>query len=338
MTPARTKKPELLCPAGTPSALRTAVEAGADAVYCGFQNATNARNFAGLNFTEAELRQAVAFAHARGAKVLLTLNTFPPAGAMDLWKRAADAAADIGVDAVILADPGVAAYCAERHPGLRRHLSVQAAASTPEAIAWWHREFGIARAVLPRILAAGEIRDLVRAIPCEVEAFLFGNHGLMVEGRCAMSSYLTGRSTNMDGSCSPASHISYEHNLAGDMTMRLGSFAVDCFACGQSAGYPTPCKGRYVSTEQPGGYHAFEEPVTLNLAPILPEMMAAGVAALKIEGRQRSKAYVRMVVGAFRAAIDDIAEGRAPAMASLLSLTEGGAETTGAAGGGGRWR
>ena len=86
------QRPELVCPAGTPAGLRTAVDAGADTVYCGLQNATNARNFPGLNFTPAELEQAVAYAHEHGAKVLLAVNTFPPAGQFDLWREAIDLA------------------------------------------------------------------------------------------------------------------------------------------------------------------------------------------------------------------------------------------------------
>ena len=128
------KRPELVCPAGTPASLRTAVDAGADAVYCGFQNATNARNFTGLNFTPDELARAIAHAHAAGTKVLLAVNTFPPAGKFDLWKEAIDLGARLGVDAFILADIGVAEYAARAHPAVRRHLSVQAAASSPEAI------------------------------------------------------------------------------------------------------------------------------------------------------------------------------------------------------------
>ena len=89
---------ELICPAGTPAALRTAVDAGADAVYCGFQDATNARNFPGLNFTPEELAASVAHAHERGTKVLLALNTYPPAGKVDLWRQAADTGARLGVD------------------------------------------------------------------------------------------------------------------------------------------------------------------------------------------------------------------------------------------------
>src|SRR3974377_2586520 len=101
-------RPELVCPAGTPAGLRTAVDAGADAVYCGLQNATNARNFPGLNFTAAELQGAVAYAHARNARVLLAVNTFPPAGRFELWREAVDLGAALGVDALIVARMGVA--------------------------------------------------------------------------------------------------------------------------------------------------------------------------------------------------------------------------------------
>ena len=101
-------RPELVCPAGTPAALRTAVDAGADAVYCGLQNETNARNFPGLNFTVPKSSRSLAYAHARNAKVLLAVNTFPPAGKFQMWKDAIDGAAKLGVDAVIVADMGVA--------------------------------------------------------------------------------------------------------------------------------------------------------------------------------------------------------------------------------------
>ncbi len=119
------KRPELVCPAGTPAALRVAVDAGADAVYCGFQNATNARNFPGLNFTVEEMAQGAAYAHERGAKVLLALNTFPPAGETRLWKEAVRNAVRMGIDALIVADIGMAHFVAAKYPHQRLHLSVQ---------------------------------------------------------------------------------------------------------------------------------------------------------------------------------------------------------------------
>ncbi|MDW4551478.1 peptidase U32 family protein [Defluviimonas sp. D31] len=321
---------ELVCPAGTPAALRTAVDAGADAVYCGFQNATNARNFPGLNFTPDEMAEGVAYAHRKGAKVLLALNTFPPAGKFGLWQEAADLGAKYGVDAMIVADMGVADWIRRTHPGQRLHLSVQAAASSPEAIRYYVEAFGIRRVVLPRILTVPEIRALAAEIPCEIETFIFGNHGLMVEGRCSLTNYATGLSTNMGGVCSPANDVEYRREADGSMSTRLGAFTIDRFAPDETAGYPTICKGRYRAPCRPDGYYAFEEPISLNLSRLLPDLMAAGVHAFKIEGRQRSRAYVRQVVAAFRAAVDSIRAGREPELANLLALTEGQKETQGA--------
>ena len=321
---------ELVCPAGTPASLRTAVDAGADAVYCGFQNATNARNFPGLNFTPAELGRSVAYAHARGAKVLLALNTYPPAGKFQLWRDAADLGADLGVDAFIVADIGVADYIARNHPAIRLHLSVQAAASSPEAIRYYVQEFGVKRVVLPRILTIPEIREIKSEIPCEIETFIFGNHGLMVEGRCSLTNYATGLSTNMDGVCSPAADVEYIRDDAGNISTKLADFTIDRFAPSENAGYPTICKGRYTTPHRSDGYYAFEEPISLNLARLLPDLIKAGVNAFKIEGRQRSRAYVRDVVGSFRHAIDAIQSGDDPDLKSLVALTEGQKETQGA--------
>lgn len=323
-------RPDLVCPAGTPAALRGAVEAGADSVYCGLQNATNARNFPGLNFSVEELRSAIAFAHQRGAKVLLAVNTFPPAGEFALWRDAVDAGATLGVDAIIVADVGVAAYAAAAHPRQRLHLSVQASASSPEAIRYYCSEFGIRRVVLPRILTVAEIKKIAAEIPCEIETFIFGNHGLMLEGRCSLTNYATGQSTNMDGVCSPAAEVRFEPGADGTMTSRLGEVALDRFAPGETAGYPTICKGRYSTACRNGPYYAFEEPVSLNLAPMLEDLVRAGVQAFKIEGRQRSRAYVKAVVAAFRSAIDALQAGREPDVASLVALTEGQRQTEGA--------
>ena len=330
-------RPELVCPAGTPASLRTAVDAGADAVYCGFQNATNARNFSGLNFTTAEMRGGVDYAHDKGAKLLLAINTFPPGGKTDLWKSAIDDGVCFGVDALIVADIGVAEYVSQNHPDQRLHLSVQAGASSAEAIQYYCESFNIKRVVLPRILTVKEIKAIHDEIPCEIEAFIFGNIGMMAEGRCSLTNYITGVSTNMDGVCSPASHVKYEEDKARNLTTKLGDFTVDCFSCGENAGYPTVCKGRYLVDHREEPYYAFEEPVSLNLTSLLPDLMQAGVTALKIEGRQRSRAYVRSVVSAFRNAVDGYMAGENPELSGLLALTEGHRETAGAFGGK-KWR
>lgn len=324
------KTPELVCPAGTPAAFRTAVDAGADAVYCGLQNATNARNFPGLNFTADELAGSIANARNGRTKVLLAVNTFPPAGKLELWRDAIDLGAGLGVDAFIVADIGVAEYAASAYPDTRLHLSVQAAASSPEAIRYYCGEFGVRRVVLPRILTVAEIRALKSEIPCEIETFIFGNHGLMVEGRCSLTNYVTGLSTNMDGVCSPAADVHYERAPDGSVTTKLGEYAIDCFGENEQAGYPTICKGRYLAPVREEAYYAFEEPVSLNLAALLPELIDAGVDAFKIEGRQRSRAYVRNVVSNFRKAIDATASGGTAPLADLIALSEGQKQTEGA--------
>jgi O2-independent ubiquinone biosynthesis protein UbiU len=331
------RRPELVCPAGTPAGLRAAVDAGADAVYCGLQGETNARNFPGLNFTPEEVEHSVKYAHARKAKVLLAVNSFPPAGRFAQWRAAVDVAAATGVDAVIVADLGVADYAARSYPNMRLHLSVQAGASSPEAIRFYCAEFNVKRVVLPRMLTVPEIADLHRQIPCEIEAFIFGNIGMMAEGRCSLSSYVTGQSTNMNGVCSPPTEVHYEEDAARNLTTRLGPYVIDRFACGESAGYPTVCKGRYLCKARNDAYYAFEEPVSLNLSALLPELMRAGITALKIEGRQRSRAYVKSVVSAFRKAVDDLMDGQEAGFHSLLALTEGSRETQGAFAGK-RWR
>jgi O2-independent ubiquinone biosynthesis protein UbiU len=322
-------KPELVCPAGTPASLRTAVDAGADAVYCGYQGPTNARNFPGLNFTVAEMADAVSYAHDHGAKVLAAVNSFPPAGHTDIWKKAVDDAVDCGADALIVADIGVARYCNNNHPDQRIHLSVQAGASSAEAIKFHCQKLNVKRVVLPRILTVAEIKKAHDEIPCEIEAFVFGNIGMMAEGRCSLTNYVTGKSTNMDGVCSPANFVHYEEGEDRQLKTRLGEFTIDCIARGESAGYPTICKGRY-NTAHRREYYAFEEPVSLNLTRLLPDLMRAGVTALKIEGRQRSRAYVKAVVSAFRKAVDAYSEGGEPDISNLLALTEGHRETQGA--------
>jgi len=319
---------ELVCPAGTPAALRAAIDAGADTVYCGFRDCTNARNYPGLNFDVEELAEGVAYAHERGRKVLVAINTFPIAGEPEPWHRAIDNAAAVGVDAVILADIGLLDYATRRHPDLRRHLSVQAAASNPLSIAFYRDTFGIKRVVLPRILELAEVAAIIEQIGIETEVFCFGSVGTMSEGRCFLSSYLTGLSPSSEGVCAPASHVAYKEE--GDCIHScLGGVTLNKFAKGEPAAYPTPCKGRYVAKGKAS--YLFEEPVGWNVIDILPQLKAAGVTALKIEGRQRSRAYVAEVVGTFRKAIDAHAAGVAEVdTGSLHKIAEGGKQTLGA--------
>ena len=317
---------ELVCPAGTPAALRVAVDSGADAVYMGFRDETNARNFPGLNFSVDELDEALDYAHARGAKVLLAVNTYAKAGNGEPWTRAVDNAAKLKVDAIILADIGLLEYARASHPDLRLHLSVQASASNARAINHYVKEFGIRRVVLPRVLSVTEIHAINQKIDIETEVFAFGGMCPMAEGRCSLSSYITGKSPNMNGVCSPASHVSYMQQ-GQELKTNLANFTINKFAPHEQAGYPTLCKGRFTAGGETG--YLFEEPTSLNVSRILPELIEAGVSALKIEGRQRSKAYVREVVQNFRAAIDAAMRGERQVF-EMDNISEGGQNTTGA--------
>ena len=318
---------ELVCPAGTPAALRAAVDAGAHTVYCGFADETNARNFPGLNFDREEMAGGIAYAHARGARVLVAVNTFPRAGDDGPWRRALADAEAAGADAVILADLGLLAYAAERHPRLRRHLSVQAAAANADVINFYGEAFGVRRVVLPRVLSVPEIAAINRETEVETEVFVFGGLCVMAEGRCALSTYATGVSPNMHGACSPAGHVSYVEE-DGALVSRLGGYTLHRVGPKEPAPYPTLCKGCFRVGGQEG--HVFEDPASLDAAALLPELAAAGVTALKIEGRQRSRAYVSQIVRSFRAAVDALEAGLPMPPAARARLSEGQANTTGA--------
>jgi len=318
---------ELVCPAGTPAAFRAAVDAGADAVYCGFNDETNARNFPGLNFSAAELGDAIAYAHRRNARVFVAVNTFPRAGSVSIWRSAVDRAVALGADALILADIGLIDHAATHHPGVRLHLSVQAAAANADAISFYSERFGVKRVVLPRVLTVAEITTINRNISCETEVFVFGGLCVMAEGRCLLSSYATGLSPNMHGVCSPASHVTYREE-GGELVSCLGGFTIDRAPRGTPVPYPTLCKGRFRSQADTG--YIFEDPVSLDATTLIPALAAAGVTALKIEGRQRSRSYVDAVVRGFRRALDAHAQGHAIPGDLFAGLSEGGATTRGA--------
>ncbi len=318
---------ELVCPAGTPASLRAAVDAGAHTVYLGFRDETNARNFPGLNFSRLELEEGVSYAHENGTKVLVAINTFPEAGDPSPWHAAVADAESCGADAVILADIGLLDHATKNHPDLRRHLSVQASASNAEAIRFYHEEFDVKRVVLPRVLTVQEIKALNADLPVETEVFVFGGLCVMAEGRCSLSSYVTGKAPNMNGVCSPASHVRYEEN-DGCMKSKLGDFTINSFGADEPAGYPTLCKGRF--SVQGSVSYLFEDPTSLNAIEMLGQLVDAGVKALKIEGRQRGRAYVAEVVRNFRAAVDALEQGDTAPGVDLSAVTEGGRETTGA--------
>lgn len=328
---------ELVCPAGGLPALKAAVDNGANCVYVGFKDDTNARNFTGLNFDEASLKQGIRYAHERGAKVLIALNTYPQSDNWSRWTAAVDRAADYGVDAIILADLGLMDYARRAHPDLRLHLSVQGSATNYEAINFYRERFGIQRAVLPRVLSLAQVEQVVKHTPVEIEVFGFGGLCVMVEGRCALSAYATGTSPNCQGACSPGKAVRWEQTPQG-METRLNGILIDRFDEGERAGYPTICKGRFEVGEGEASdtYYAIEEPTSLNTLGLLPDLARMGIRAIKIEGRQRSPAYVAQVTKIWRDAIDAcLRDGerfspKAAWMAELNKVSEGQSHTLGA--------
>lgn len=325
--------PDLVCPAGSLPALKTAVDQGADAVYLGFKNDTNARNFAGLNFDHKSMAEGIRYAHSKGREVLLAINTFAQAGRVADWQKSVDAAVDLGVDAIILADVGLLDYAANKYPQQRLHLSVQGSATSYEAINFCQREFGVRRAVLPRVLTLAQVEHVIKNTDVEIEVFGFGSLCVMNEGRCWLSSYACGESPNTVGACSPAKYVKWDKQ-PGQMETRLNGILIDRFGDDEPAGYPTLCKGRF--DVQGETYYALEEPTSLNVLEILPDILKIGVRAIKIEGRQRSPAYVAQVTRTLRAALDSLRDSgeryhvKPSWQAELAKVSEGNQATLGA--------
>ncbi|HAT32567.1 MAG TPA: protease, partial [Janthinobacterium sp.] len=200
-------------------------------------------------------------------------------------------------------------------------------------INFYPERFGIARAVLPRVLSLVQVEQLASHTPVEIEVFGFGSLCVMVEGRCALSSYATGEAPNTHGVCSPAKAVRWQQTPKG-LESRLNGVLIDRYGDGENASYPTLCKGRFdVAGEN---YYAIEEPTSLNTLELLPQLMAMGVRAVKIEGRQRSPAYVAQVTRVWREAIDACRGGiqrysvKPAWMAALNKVAEGQQHTLGA--------
>lgn len=324
---------ELVCPAGNYLSLKTAVDNGADAVYIGFNDDTNARSFAGLNFNTDKIIRAVDYAHQHNVKVLLAVNTYPQPQGWNRWKHAIDSAAELKIDTVIAADISILEYASNQYPDLRLHLSVQSSATNYEALRFYHQHFGIQRAVLPRVLSLAQVKQVAEHSPVELEVFAFGSLCIMAEGRCYLSSYVTGESPNTCGACSPAKAVKWE--MKGEvLESRLNDVLIDRYNKHEHAGYPTLCKGRFQVNQQV--VHALENPTSLNTLDLIPELEAAGVKAVKIEGRQRSPAYVKQVTHVWRQALDHFSAvgdkfmARSSWQEMLAELSEGSQTTLGA--------
>lgn len=294
---------ELLCPAGSMPALKAALNAGADAVYVGLKGDTNARHFAGLNFDAGELKEAAQTVHRFQRRLHVAINTFAHPTSFDLWRQAVDDAVGAGADVLILADMALLAYAAARYPDIERHLSVQASATNAAAIDFYQQTYSITRVVLPRVLSLKQVSALAHTVNTQLEVFAFGSLCIMAEGRCYLSSYMTGDSPNNSGACSPARHVRWQER-DGVLESRLNDYVIDRFAAHENAGYPTLCKGRFAVDG--ARYHVLEEPTSLNTLDVLPALLDDGIAAVKIEGRQRSPSYVADITKVWRAALDSL--------------------------------
>jgi len=299
---------ELVCPAGSIQALKAAMESGADAVYTGLNDETNARHFSGLNLRDGQVRLALDMAASRGIRLYLALNTYARSHNWKKWQYAVDLAADLGINALICADFGVMDYAAHRYPELNLHLSVQGSATNAEALRFHAQQFNVRRAVLPRVLSLKQIARIAQDSPVDLEVFGFGSLCIMAEGRCYLSSYITDQSPNNCGACSPAKDVRWKETSDG-VESRLNGVLIDRYRPDEPAAYPTLCKGRFSVDGKVS--HALEAPTSLNTLELIPQLARLGISAVKIEGRQRSPAYVRHVVRTWRQALD--AYQRAPA-------------------------
>lgn len=322
---------ELVAPAGSFPAFKAALEAGANTVYVGFKDATNARHFAGLNFSDDQLARARALATGKSVKLYVAINTYPQARNWQQWTSAVDKAVALGADALILADTGLLAYAADNYPAMHLHLSVQASATNSLALKFYADNFAIKRAVLPRVLTLEQVATLCEHSPVDLEVFGFGSLCIMAEGRCVLSSYLTSESPNNSGACSPAKYVRWEESADGSRLSRLNNVLIDKYAPGEPASYPTLCKGRFRVGDKV--YHTLEEPTSLSTLQLIPQLAKMGVKAIKIEGRQRSPVYVRQVVRVWRAALDAyVAQGEAfvpdPSWIESLDTVAEGSQTS----------
>ena len=275
--------PELLAPAGDAERLRYAINYGADAVYCGLPEF--GMRSAPANFTPEQLTESVIYAHARGRKVYLTMNTLPTNEEADRLPEAIKEAAKAGVDAFIVADLGVLDACKTFAPDIDVHLSTQTGI-TNWAAARAAYKMGAKRVVLAREMTLQDIAILRDKTPpeLEIEAFVHGAMCMSVSGRCLLSNYMAGRDANR-GQC--AQPCRYQYALMEEK--RPGEY----FPVFEDE------KGTYIMNSR-----------DMCMIDHIAELMDAGVDCLKIEGRAKSAYYAAIVTGAYRHAIDAVVAGQ----------------------------
>ena len=200
-------KPELLAPAGNLSKLKTAIDYGADAVFLGGSR-LNLRAFSD-NFTNEEMIEGLNYAHERGRKVYVTLNVFPHESDMKGLEGYLTDLDALGVDALIVSDPGIIMTAREVIPNMELHLSTQANNVNSRSATFWYK-MGVKRIILARELSLKEIDEIKKNIPedLDLEAFVHGSMCMAYSGRCLLSNYMTGRDANR-GACAQPCRYKY---------------------------------------------------------------------------------------------------------------------------------
>ncbi|MBM7854043.1 putative protease [Desulfohalotomaculum tongense] len=268
-------KPELLAPAGDLEKLKSAIIYGADAVYLGGKQFSLRAGAA--NFGRQELAEGVEFAHRHGANVYVAVNIFAHNQDIETLPGYFSFLEDVGVDGVIVSDPGVLTVLRRTAPDLPVHLSTQANTTNYVSARFW-QEQGVKRIVLARELSLEEIKQTAARVDVELEVFVHGAMCMAYSGRCLLSSYLTGRDANR-GDC--AQPCRWKYHLVEEK--RPGQY------------FP-------VLEEERGTY--FMSSRDLCLIEYIPQLIKAGVKSFKIEGRMKSVHYVSTVVKSYRQAID----------------------------------
>jgi len=273
------RKPELLAPAGDMEKLRMAVAYGADAVYLA-GTSFGMRAFAG-NFAPDELREAVRFAHSRGVRVHVTVNTMPRCDELKALPAHLETLNDAGVDALIVADLGVFTMAGKYAPACERHISTQQSVANAACAQAWY-DLGAKRVVLARELSLAEIRAIREAVSpaLEIEAFAHGAMCVSYSGRCLLSNYMTGRDSNR-GEC--AQPCRYQYALMEEK--RPGEY----FPVFEDA------KGTYIMNSR-----------DMCMIDHLDDIMDAGIDCIKLEGRAKSEYYAAIVTGAYRHVLDAV--------------------------------
>ena len=273
------KMPELVAPAGSMDKLKTAIEYGADAVYAGGKD-FNLRN-ASANFTLDEIGLAVDYVHKRDKKLYIALNIFAHNCHVSKIEQYLNELAKYPVDAFIVSDPGVLSIVRDVIPEATIHISTQANCTNARAADFWHQQ-GVKRVVLARELSLSEISKISTNSDCKTEVFVHGAMCLSYSGRCYLSSYMANRSANL-GDC--AQSCRWKYSLVEEER-----------------------PGEFLQVFEDGEFTSIMSSRDLCMIEHIPELIAAGVDAWKIEGRMKSQYYVATVTRIYREAIDTFFE------------------------------